>query len=55
VILAMGAGRRAAHAIGAYLAGGKTKWPITQEDAEAFVAPTPIGATPTTVSTEVQP
>ena len=46
VILAMGAGRRAAKAIGAYLAGGKTKWPITQEDAEAFVPPVPIGATP---------
>jgi rubrerythrin len=42
VILAMGAGRRAARAIGAYLAGGKSKWPITQEDAEAFVPPTPL-------------
>jgi homotetrameric NADPH-dependent glutamate synthase len=39
VILAMGAGRRAARAIAAYLAGGKTKWPITQEDADAYVAP----------------
>jgi len=46
VILAMGAGRRAARAIGAYLAGGKSKWPMTQADAEAFVAPLPIGATP---------
>jgi len=46
VILAMGAGRRAAKAIGAYLASGKTKWPITKEDAEAFVPPVPIGATP---------
>jgi len=46
VILAMGAGRRAARAIGAYLAGGKSKWPITQADAEAFVPPTPIGAAP---------
>lgn len=44
VILAMGAGRRAARAIGAYLAGGKSKWPITQADAEAFVPPVPIGA-----------
>jgi NADPH-dependent glutamate synthase beta subunit-like oxidoreductase len=44
VILAMGAGRRAARAIGAYLAGGKTKWPMTRDDAEAFVPPTPIGA-----------
>jgi homotetrameric NADPH-dependent glutamate synthase len=46
VILAMGAGRRAARAIGAYLAGGKSKWPIVQADAEAFVPPTPIGAAP---------
>ncbi len=37
VILAMGAGRRAAKAIGAYLQGGKTTWPITAEDAAAFV------------------
>jgi glutamate synthase (NADPH) small chain len=44
VILAMGAGRRAARAIGAYLAGGKTKWPMTQEDADAFVPPTLAGA-----------
>ena len=44
VILAMGAGRRAARAIGAYLASGKSKWPITQDDADAFVPPTPIGA-----------
>ena len=40
VILAMGAGRRAARAIGAYLASGKSKWPITQADADAFVPPT---------------
>ncbi|UCG96132.1 MAG: NADPH-dependent glutamate synthase [Burkholderiales bacterium] len=46
VILAMGAGRRAARAIGAYLASGKTKWPITREDAEAFVPPAPLGAAP---------
>jgi pyruvate/2-oxoglutarate dehydrogenase complex dihydrolipoamide dehydrogenase (E3) component len=46
VILAMGAGRRAARAIGAYLASGKSKWPMTQEDAEAFVPPVPIGAAP---------
>jgi hypothetical protein len=43
VILAMGAGRRAARAIGAYLAGGKTRWPITQADADAFVPPLPVG------------
>jgi homotetrameric NADPH-dependent glutamate synthase len=46
VILAMGAGRRAARAIGAYLAKNKTKWPITLEDADAFVPPTPTGAVP---------
>jgi glutamate synthase (NADPH/NADH) small chain len=39
VILAMGAGRRAARSIGAYLQSGKQKWPITQEDADAFVPP----------------
>ena len=40
VILAMGAGRRAARAIAAYLKGNKQKWPITLEDVEAFVPPT---------------
>jgi NADPH-dependent glutamate synthase beta subunit-like oxidoreductase len=39
VILAMGAGRRAARAIAAYLAGGKRKWPMTQEDTDAFMPP----------------
>ena len=39
VILAMGAGRRAARAIGAWLAGGKRDWPITQADVDAFVPP----------------
>jgi len=56
VILAMGAGRRAARAIGAYLAGGKTTWPITQADADAFQPPTAAGATPTAAtpaSTEI--
>jgi glutamate synthase (NADPH) small chain len=48
VILAMGAGRRAARAIGAYLAGGRSTWPITQADADAFVPPTAIGATAAT-------
>jgi glutamate synthase (NADPH/NADH) small chain len=42
VILAMGAGRRAARAIGAYLGSGKTTWPITQEDSDAFVPPAPL-------------
>jgi glutamate synthase (NADPH/NADH) small chain len=54
VILAMGAGRRAARAIGAYLASNKSKWPITQDDADAYVPPTPIGVSPTPVSGEVQ-
>ena len=53
VILAMGAGRRAARAIGAYLASGKSTWPITQADADAFEPPTPIGASPTPASSEV--
>ena len=42
VILAMGAGRRAARSIGAYLAGGKARWPVTQEDLDAFVPPVPL-------------
>lgn len=46
VILAMGAGRRAAKAIAAWLAGGKAKWPVTKEDADAFVPPQSLGATP---------
>jgi glutamate synthase (NADPH/NADH) small chain len=54
VILAMGAGRRAARAIGAYLASGKTKWPITQADADAFVPPTPLAAPLTSIANEVQ-
>jgi NADPH-dependent glutamate synthase beta subunit-like oxidoreductase len=49
VILAMGAGRRAARAIAAYLQGGKQKWPITQADVDAFVTPAaavPSGSQP---------
>jgi len=42
VILAMGAGRRAARAIGAYLQQKKAVWPITEADASAFVPPMPI-------------
>jgi rubrerythrin len=38
----MGAGRKAARAIGAYLQQKKGKWPITKEDAEAFVPPVPL-------------
>jgi homotetrameric NADPH-dependent glutamate synthase len=52
VILAMGAGRRAARAIGAWLAGGKSVWPITQEHADAFVPPG-TAATQTAVSSEI--
>ena len=44
VILAMGAGRRAARAIGAYLQGDKRQWPVTPEQAEAFVPPAPLPA-----------
>jgi homotetrameric NADPH-dependent glutamate synthase len=40
VILAMGAGRRAAKAIATYLQHDKRKWPITAGDLEAFV---PLG------------
>jgi NADPH-dependent glutamate synthase beta subunit-like oxidoreductase len=55
VILAMGAGRRAARAIGAYLASGKSKWPITQEDAAAFVPPTPVSAAAPAVAEQPSP
>jgi homotetrameric NADPH-dependent glutamate synthase len=41
VILAMGAGRRAAKSIATYLAGGK-KWPVTAADVAAFQPPTPL-------------
>jgi hypothetical protein len=54
----MGAGRRAARAIGAYLQGGKKTWPITQPDADAFVPPgasAPAAAAPTTLQSEKQP
>jgi homotetrameric NADPH-dependent glutamate synthase len=53
VILAMGAGRRAARAIGAWLAGGKASWPVTPAEAAAFVPPTPLGPQPA-AATEVQ-
>lgn len=42
VILAMGAGRRAARAIGAWLQQGKQMWPITEADVAAFVPPVPL-------------
>ncbi|WP_223291720.1 NADPH-dependent glutamate synthase [Defluviicoccus vanus] len=44
VILAMGAGRRAAKAIGAYLQQKKQKWPLTADDLAAFVPPVPLGS-----------
>jgi glutamate synthase (NADPH/NADH) small chain len=43
VILAMGAGRRAARSIAAYLKNGR-QWPVTTEQADAFVAPVPLSA-----------
>jgi rubrerythrin len=50
VILAMGAGRRAARAIAAWIKGGKKSWPVTQQEAAAFQPPNvksakPAGAT----------
>jgi len=41
VILAMGAGRRAARAIGAYLQGDRP-WPVTKDHVAAFVPKTPL-------------
>jgi len=55
VILAMGAGRRAARAIGAYLQGGKQTWPITQSDADAFMPPAALGAPATTGASPENP
>ena len=43
VILAMGAGRRAARAIGAYLQGKKHHWPVTEAEMAAFTPPAQIG------------
>jgi len=45
VILAMGAGRRAAKSIGAFLQNKKEVWPITAEHQAAFVPPTPVSET----------
>jgi homotetrameric NADPH-dependent glutamate synthase len=42
VILAMGAGRRAAKAIAAYLADGERRWPVTADAVDAFVPPAPL-------------
>ena len=50
VILAMGSGRRAARAIGAYLASGQGRddrvWPVTSAMADAFVPPTSASKEP---------
>jgi glutamate synthase (NADPH/NADH) small chain len=43
VILAMGAGRRAAKSIATYLSSGK-KWPLTAEDVAKFVPPRQLGS-----------
>ena len=59
VILAMGAGRRAARSIAAWLKGGKKTWPVTQQEAAAFQPPNlksskpaPAGATVPAGATE---
>jgi glutamate synthase (NADPH/NADH) small chain len=44
VILAMGAGRRAAKGIATWLSSGKAAWPVTPADLEAFVPMKPLGA-----------
>jgi len=46
VILAMSAGRRAAKSIAAWLQQGKATWPVTTEQADAFVQGGPVGARP---------
>ncbi len=43
VILAMGAGRRAARSIGAYLQGKKRRWPVTENEMAAFAPPGQVG------------
>jgi glutamate synthase (NADPH/NADH) small chain len=50
VILAMGAGRRAARGIAAWLQGAQAKWPMTQADADAFVPGAPVAAAAPPVS-----
>ncbi|WP_337995934.1 NADPH-dependent glutamate synthase [Oleispirillum naphthae] len=46
VILAMGAGRRAAKAIATYLSNRGHAWPPSQDAIEAFVPPTPLPPSP---------
>jgi homotetrameric NADPH-dependent glutamate synthase len=47
VILAMGAGRRAAQAIATWLRGGKSKWPLVPEDLAPAAPAAPAAAGPT--------
>ncbi|MFZ1413022.1 MAG: NADPH-dependent glutamate synthase [Defluviicoccus sp.] len=42
VILAMGAGRRAARAIGAYLQSDRQTWPLPEDNVKRFVPPQPL-------------
>jgi rubrerythrin len=44
VILAMGAGRRAAKGIATWLQGGKAKWPVSEAELDAFVPMKPLAA-----------
>ncbi len=53
VILAMGAGRRAAKGIATYLQNGK-RWPVTKEDVLAFQPPTPSAEGAVAVATGLQ-
>ena len=50
VILAMGAGRRAAKGIATYLSLGKRTWPVSADDLEAFRPPVPSAAAPLAAS-----
>jgi homotetrameric NADPH-dependent glutamate synthase len=52
VILAMGAGRRAAKAIAAYLADGERRWPVAPDAVETYVPPAPLQAVAALEATE---
>jgi glutamate synthase (NADPH/NADH) small chain len=52
VILAMGAGRRAARSIGAYLSLGK-KWPLTKADVDAWASPSATVPVPVSAPVKV--
>jgi hypothetical protein len=47
----MGAGRRAAKSVAAWLQSGKAMWPVTKADADAFVPGAPVGVRPTAEAT----